>query len=143
MGALTASLVVEPDRMSRVPLPATAAVISFIDCINRGDLRGLTELMTDDHTLVVLDEAPLVGRNASRNAWDGYFSSCPDYVIYPRHVISDGASVAVLGATSGSHLDLPDAEELKLDIVWLAEVVEGRLSLWRVAEDKSAAPGES
>jgi ketosteroid isomerase-like protein len=48
--------------MARQPLPAIAPVVSFIDCINRGDLDGLTELMTDDHALVVLDEAPLVGR---------------------------------------------------------------------------------
>jgi len=28
-------------------------VISFIDCINRGDTAGLGSLMTDDHELVV------------------------------------------------------------------------------------------
>jgi SnoaL-like domain len=91
--------------------------------------------MTDDHTLVVPDEAPLVGKNASRDAWQGYFSSFPDYVINPRHVTCDGPSVAVLGTTTGSHLNLPDNKELQLGVIWLAAVVEGRLSLWRVAED--------
>jgi hypothetical protein len=33
-------------------LPPVAAVIGFIDCINRGDIDGLGELMTDDHELV-------------------------------------------------------------------------------------------
>lgn len=74
--------------MARQPLPAIAAVVSFIDCINRGDLDGLTELMTDDHALVVLDEAPLVGRSQNRQAWHDYLTSFPDYVIYPRHIRS-------------------------------------------------------
>ena len=43
--------------------------------------------------------------------------------------------VAVLGATTGSHLGLPDDEELTLDVIWLAETVDGTVSLWRVAED--------
>jgi hypothetical protein len=43
--------------------------------------------------------------------------------------------VAVVGTTTGSHLGLPDEEEIKLEVIWLAEVLEGRLSRWRVAED--------
>jgi hypothetical protein len=54
--------------MVRRPSPPIAAAISFIDCINRGDLEGLTELMTDDHALVVLDEPALVGRDSNRDA---------------------------------------------------------------------------
>ena len=121
--------------MARQPLPAVAAVVSFIDCINRGDLGGLTELMTDDHALVVLDEAPLVGRGRNRQAWHGYFTSFPDYVIYPRHIAGADHSVAVLGTPTRSHLGLPDDEETKLDVVWLAQVVDGQLSMWPVAED--------
>ena len=37
--------------MVRSPLPPIAAAISFVDCINRGDLGGLTELMTDDEEM--------------------------------------------------------------------------------------------
>lgn len=121
--------------MARRPLPPIAAAVSFIDCINRGDLDGLADLMTDDHALVVLDQPPLVGRDANREAWHGYFSSFPNYVVYPRHVTADGSAVAVLGTTTGSHLGIPDDEEMKLDVAWLARVVDGRLSEWRVAED--------
>ena len=121
--------------MARQPLPAIAAAISFIDCINRGDLDGLTELMTDDHVLVVRDEPPLAGRSNNRQAWRGYFTSSPNYVIYPRHIAGDATSVAVLGTTTGSHLELPDEQEMELQVIWSAEVLDGRLSLWRVAED--------
>ncbi len=64
--------------MPRTPSPPVAAVVSFIDCINRGDLDGLTALMRPDHRLVVLDEQPVVGREANVEAWNGYFTAFPD-----------------------------------------------------------------
>ncbi len=119
--------------MARVPLPPLAAVVGFIDCINRGDLDGLVARMTDDHRLVVLDEAPLVGRDANREAWRGYFAAWPAYVIHPRALRADGAWVEVLGTTTGSHLQLPDEEEARLEVLWRAEVTAGLLGLWQVA----------
>ena len=64
--------------MGRAPLPPLAAVVSFIDCINRGDIDGLSVLMTAGHTLQVLDEAPLFGKPANVEAWKGYASSFPE-----------------------------------------------------------------
>ena len=121
--------------MSRQPLPPTAAVLRFIDCVNGGDLEGLGDLMSDDHRLVVLDEPPIVGREANLDAWNGYFSAFPDYVIYPRHIATSGLNIAVLGTTTGSHLGLPDEDEMLLDVIWLAETSAGRLTLWQVAGD--------
>jgi hypothetical protein len=129
--------------MARTPLPPLAAVVSFIDCINRGDLERLAGLMHDDHRLVVLDEAPLVGRDANVQAWQGYFSSFPAYVIYPRYLTTIDERVAVLGTTTGSHLGLPDAEEGALTVLWLAEVTDGKLSLWQIAEDTPTARSQA
>jgi len=125
--------------MALSPLPPLAAVVSFVDCINRADVPGLGRLMTDDHHLVVLDEPPLVGRAANMAAWDGYFRGFPLYVVYPRHLTARGDSVAVLGTTTGSHLGLPDHEEQRLDVLWLAEVTGGRLRRWEVVEPTPAA----
>jgi hypothetical protein len=120
--------------VARQPLPPLAAVVSFVDCINRGDLDGLVGLMTPDHRLVILDEEPLVGREANREAWAGYFAAFPEYVIHPRSLAAEGTQVRVVGTTTGSHLGLPDDEEMRLDVCWLAEVVEGRLSVWQVTD---------
>jgi hypothetical protein len=125
--------------VGRVPLRPLAAVVSFIDCINRGDLDGLGALMSEDHRLVVLDAPPLVGRGANLDAWQGYFSSFPEYVIYPHHMSVADSRVAVLGATTGSHVGLPDEEELGLSVIWLADVQGGALSSWQVAEDTPEA----
>lgn len=121
--------------MAREPKPPVAAVIEFIDCINRGDVAGLGALMTPDHQLLVLDEPPLVGKEANVSAWHGYASSFPEYVIYPHQITERDGRVAVLGHTTGSHLGLPDNEEARLTVIWLAEARAGALSLWRILED--------
>jgi ketosteroid isomerase-like protein len=116
-------------------LPPIAAVISFIDCINRNDVAGLERLMSADHELVVFDEAPVKGRSANIAAWRGYIGAFPDYIIYPSRMAERGGLVAVLGCTTGSHLGLPDDEERKMTLIWAAEVAEGLLNNWHLHDD--------
>jgi hypothetical protein len=125
--------------VARQPLPPVAAVVGFIDCINRGDVAGLTTLMTEDHELLVLDEPRVRGRDANAAAWKGYATSFPEYVIYPHQITERNGRVAVLGHTTGSHLGLPDDEEVQLLVIWVAEVRHGALSLWRILDDSPAA----
>jgi ketosteroid isomerase-like protein len=56
-------------------------IIGFVDRINRGDIGGLVEMMSEDHRLEVFDEKPVVGRDANKSAWRGYMTA------YPRGVI--------------------------------------------------------
>lgn len=126
----------------RHPLPAVAAVIGFIDRINRSDVEGLVALMRDDHVLSVLDELPVSGKETLRAAWRAYFEAFPEYVIYPRRITQDGPRVAVLGHTTGSHLRLPDEEESRIDVIWTAEVRDGLLIRWSIVEDTPAARRE-
>jgi ketosteroid isomerase-like protein len=119
----------------RSPLPPVAAVIGFIDAINRGDVDRLVALMSPGHRLQVLQEPPLDGREANRGAWDGYLTAFPRYVIYPDRIVQRGDEVLVLGGTTGSHLGLSDQEERQLKVVWRATVRDGLLTLWQVIED--------
>jgi hypothetical protein len=116
-------------------MPPVAAVISFIDGINRGDVDHLAALLADHHRLHVFDEPPLEGRSASIDAWRAYTSSYPEYVIYPDRVVARSAEVVVLGHTTGSHLDLADEQESGLTLLWRAIVTEGRLNLWQLMTD--------
>ena len=45
--------IVWKDQRVRTPLPPVAAVIGFIDAINRGDVDRLVALMSPDHRLQV------------------------------------------------------------------------------------------
>jgi ketosteroid isomerase-like protein len=122
----------------RTPLPPVATVIGFIDAINRGDVGRLAELMSPDHRLQVLQEPPVTGRDANREAWHGYVTAFPDYVIYPDRLVRRGDDVLVLGSTTGSHLGLPDREERQLTVIWRATVHDGLLTLWQILEDTPA-----
>jgi ketosteroid isomerase-like protein len=123
----------------RTPLPPVAAVIGFIDAINRGDIDRLVALMSPGHRLQVLQELPVSGREANGDAWNGYVTAFPDYVIYPDRFVQRGDDVFVLGSTTGSHLGLSDQEERQLRIIWRATVHDGLLALWQIIED---TPGQ-
>lgn len=118
-----------------MPVDPARLVSNFIDCINRADIQGLGQLMTDDHELTVFNEAALVGREANLTAWRGYVETYPAYLIYPDHVAARAGVVAVLGHTTGSHLGLPDDQESQLMLIWVAEVIEGAIHSWRLIED--------
>jgi ketosteroid isomerase-like protein len=119
----------------RTPLPPVAAVVGFIDAINRGDADRLAALMSPDHRLQVLREAPVTGREANREAWGGYVTAFPDYVIYPDRIVQRGDDVLVLGSTTGSHLGLPDEQERQLKLIWRATVRDGLLARWQIMAD--------
>jgi ketosteroid isomerase-like protein len=119
----------------RQPMPLVAAVVSFIDGINRGDVDRLATLMADEHRLRVFDESPVEGKTANIEAWTGYMASFPEYVIYPHQVVTRNADVIVLGHTTGSHLGLSEEEESTLTVLWRASVADGRLTLWQLIAD--------
>jgi ketosteroid isomerase-like protein len=118
-----------------VPGDPAATVAAFIAGINARDIDALSALMTDDHELVVFDEPPLRGRKANVEAWRGYAESFPAYVITPHQTVERDGVVAVLGHTTGSHLGLPEDEERRRTLIWVAQVVDGTLSSWRLVED--------
>jgi SnoaL-like domain len=122
-------------------LPPVALAVSFIDCINRCDLTGLSELLSTDHRLEVFDEEPLIGKQANTVAWSGYLEKFPSYVIYPREIAQRGGSVAIRGHTTGSHLGLRDEEERKLTLIWLLDIRDGYVTRWKLIEDNAENRG--
>jgi ketosteroid isomerase-like protein len=119
-------------------LPPVALAVSFIEQINRRDLDALAALMSDDHRLEVFDEPPLAGKDANVDAWRGYFDAYPSYVIYPHHIAARDGCVAVVGHTTGSHLQLSDDEERAMTLIWLADTADGLVTRWQLIEDTPA-----
>jgi hypothetical protein len=120
------------DHLRKAPL---AIAVSFIERINRGDVEGLADLMAEDYVLTVFDEAPQPGRADGIEGWRGYATAFPRYIVYPTRLAESGERVAILGYTTGSHLGLPDEEEKKLTLFWLAEIRDGLVSKWTLIED--------
>ena len=67
------------------------------------------------------------------------FRSFPEYVIYPHKLASvTDATVAILGHTTGSHLGLPDSQESRETLIWLAETASALVRSWTLVEDTPA-----
>jgi ketosteroid isomerase-like protein len=102
----------------------------FVECINRADLDGLIELMTDDHELIIFGEQDLKGKEKNREGWTGYFELCPDYMIYIWEVHVRGDLAILIGSTTGSHLKQPRLEEFRDPLIWTAKVRDGLVCEW-------------
>ena len=124
--------------MDHIAASPIAVVISFIDCINRGDIEGLAALMSEDHALRVFDEPAEEGRERCVEGWRGYAAAFPRYLVLPARISPLGTTVAVLGSTTGSHLGLPDEEESQQTLIWLGEVEGGLVRRWTLIEDSAA-----
>jgi ketosteroid isomerase-like protein len=122
-------------RLAESPL---AMAVSFIDCINRGDVAGLGALMHPDHELIVFDEEPTRGRQANIEGWKGYAGAYPQYLVYPHRLALTGNVAAILGHTTGSHLGLSDEEESRLTLIWLCELEDGAVRRWTLVPDTPA-----
>ena len=120
----------------RSPLPPVATAVSFIDAVNRADLDRLHDLMTPNHTLQVFDEDPLVGRRTSRRG-AGTSRAAPTTSSTRGRSSPCGPTVAVRGHTTGSHLGLPDDEEITLSLIWLVTAIDGAVRGFRLVEDSA------
>ena len=104
-------------------------VLDFIECINTGDSKRLVDLQTKDFTLIDIDGNRFVGKDD----WKSYFTENPDYRIHIHNILLSGDSVAIIGKTTGSHVD--SQTEILETVLWIADVRNGQVSFWRIYSD--------
>jgi hypothetical protein len=105
------------------------AVLLFNDCINRRDLTGLLEVVTDDHTFIDAAGGEVRGFSAVKRAWEGFFSAYPDYQNVFSTVASRQQEVVIVGHSVCSHAALQGPA------IWTALVRDGLVAEWRVHDD--------
>jgi ketosteroid isomerase-like protein len=108
---------------------SVSIVLKFIDTINSGDSRGLIALQTEDFMFIDMDGNKYVGRDG----WENYFRDYPDYRIHVERILLSGDDVAILGKTTGSHV--ASSLEVLENVLWIAEVRDGKVSSWRIYSD--------
>jgi ketosteroid isomerase-like protein len=107
-------------------------VMLFNDCINRGDLAGLSDLMTDDHVFIDSANNAISGKTRCVEAWRGFLAAFPDYRNqFERVRPLDGKAIIV------GHSVCSDAR-LAGPAMWTAKVDGQLIAEWRVYEDTSA-----
>lgn len=117
-------------------IEAMKITLNFVDKINQGDIQGLVSHLAPNHTFI--DTQGDVEYDLQRviEGWQNYLESFPDYQIYIRRAFLTGDSVAIIGHTTGSHLNLPDAEEFHNEgVIWVSQVEDAKLTLWQILHD--------
>jgi ketosteroid isomerase-like protein len=117
--------------------PADVAV-AFVERINKHDLDGLAELMTDDHVFVDALDGRVSGRAAMRTAWAQYFRMVPDYWIKVERALQDGLVVGMFGVAGGTFAGGTASGkkgQWSIPAAWLAETRGSQVALWRVYAD--------
>ena len=98
--------------------------LRFNEKINQRDLKGLVELMTDDHTFI--DNSGDVHRNM-KEGWDEFFENNPDYRnIFTSVTVRNNIDVMIGYSICSNELRLNGPS------MWTARVDDGRISEWRV-----------
>ena len=111
---------------------------AFVERINAQDPDGLAELMSEDHTFIDALAYRVVGREAMRKGWIGYFSMVPDYWIECETVLSRGSTVAAFGRAGGTYVRdgvLKPENRWEVPAAWLAIARRGKIVEWRVYAD--------
>ena len=113
-----------------MPVDRISTTVSrFNGFINTRDIKGLSAMMTDDHTFIDGANQRVVGKEECILAWQGFFAAFPDYQNHFEHISADEELVAIMGRSSCSdrRLDGP--------ALWSATVRNEQISEWRVFED--------
>jgi limonene-1,2-epoxide hydrolase len=113
-------------------------VEAFIAAINRGNLRDLSELMTEDHTFVDSGGNIVSGRERMIVGWEQYLRMFPDFKIQIESILGDKDQVAVFGSTSGTYngkRGLVPENRIAMPAAWKAVVEGGKVKHWQVYAD--------
>ncbi|MGE0705959.1 MAG: nuclear transport factor 2 family protein [Vicinamibacterales bacterium] len=109
-----------------------AVVEAFNDCINRRDIDGLAQLMTDGHRFVDAASGSVSGKRACLDAWKRFFQAFPDYRNHFDRMITTGSTVVMVGRSSCSD------HRLEGPALWRAVVSADCVDEWHVFEDTPA-----
>lgn len=110
--------------------PKTIA-LQFNNCISNADIKGLSDLMTEDHLFIDTANNRIEGRDKNISlAWEPFFYLYPGYqnifeciVVRSYTVIMQGYSVC--------------ADEILNNVkaIWVAEIKEDKVYLWHIYSD--------
>jgi ketosteroid isomerase-like protein len=109
-----------------------------MELINKRDVDGLAELMTEDHVFVDSLGQEFRGREVLRAGWRGYYAFCPDYWVSHKEIFQNGGKVAVFGEAGGTiaaNGKLPRENRWRTPAAWLAVVENGLIKEWRICAD--------
>jgi len=106
-------------------------VLRFNDCINNADIKGLAELMSDNHVFIDMANNRLEGRaNNIAKAWKPFFGLYPGYRNIFENVTVNGSTVIMQGYSICSDQILNNVRA-----IWIAKTKGNKVHLWHIQSD--------
>ncbi len=112
-----------------IPASPYSIVEQFNECINAGDLEGLSALITTDHTFTNTVGSSVSGKAAVSSAWSGFFLAFPGYRNEFVRYTETQDVVAIQGRS------LCTDPRLNGPALWRAKVRANKVSEWQVYVD--------
>jgi ketosteroid isomerase-like protein len=103
-----------------------STALRFNDRINKQDLEGLAELMTNDHVFIDSGGKVTKGKNVMKEGWKEFFKKYSDYRNEFTTVTVQDNIVVMVGCSRCSFKPLDGPS------IWTARIRRGRVSEWRV-----------
>ncbi|MFX0171112.1 MAG: hypothetical protein ACFE9L_04265 [Candidatus Hodarchaeota archaeon] len=103
--------------------------LQFNEYINNQDIKGLTNLMTKDHTFIDRKGKIDKGKESMTKGWINYFNQFPDYKNFFTRVESRDNLVILLGYAKWT-------TESKRDYtIWTTKIKTNLVAEWRIYND--------
>jgi ketosteroid isomerase-like protein len=103
--------------------------LQFNEYINRQDIKGLSGLMSDDHTFIDRQNEVVRGKEAMTEGWIEFFQSFPGYRNSFERVQSQGGLVVLYGYATWHRGGEPDYA------IWTATIEDDLVAEWRIYEN--------
>ncbi|MFX0195570.1 MAG: nuclear transport factor 2 family protein [Candidatus Hodarchaeota archaeon] len=100
--------------------------LQFNECINNQNIKELSNLMTEDHTLIVRDGEIVKGKESNIKGWISFFEQFPKYKNNFHRVHSHENLVILIGFAYWSE------EEPYDPAIWTAKIENDLVAEWRI-----------
>ena len=113
-----------------IPINPKTVALQFNECINRRNLEGLVNLMTNDHTFIDSANNVVTGKSDNQKNWVRFFELFPDYQNVFESVCSKNSTVMMQGYSI-----CPNEKLHNLRVIWTAQIEDNKVKEWRIYFD--------
>ena len=103
--------------------------LQFNEYINNQDIKGLSSLMTEDHTFIDREGGVFKGKESMTKGWIDFFNQFPDYKNIFTRVESRDNLVIIIGYAIWSKESSED------HVIWTAKIEDDLVAEWRIYVD--------
>ena len=114
-----------------ITISPKSIALQFNECITNADLKGLANLMTEDHVFCDTANNRIKGKdNNIVQAWEPFLNFDPGYRNIFENIVARGSNVIMQGYSICS-------DEILNNIcaIWVAKIIDNKVGSWHIYPD--------